>query len=486
MRKAPAMVLAGLATALTLALVLYPDAALEAAKSGLNLFLTVVFPSLLPFFILSEVMLGLGVVHFIGVLFEPFMRPVFNVPGEGAFALSMGLAAGYPMDAVITSRFRRMNLCNRVEGERLLAFTNTADPLFIFGAVAVGMFGMPALGGVLALAHYLGALGVGLAFRFYGRSTPSSLNERRDKGHVLARAAQALLKAREEDGRPIGRLAGDAVNDSVKTLLMICGFIMLFSAFVAIAGRIGLAEWVGLPFLGLFRLLGLEPSLVNSAVSGIFEIDLGTLAASQAAAPFVQRALMAGAVIAWSGLSVHGQVASVVSGTDIRLTPYVLARLLHAVLAAGFTWLLVTLMLGPGVAAAGGAAGAPGLPGVLGPIGTLGPPGSGGGTGLAGVLAVMGKSLALAAAVPAGLAVAGTLGALAGSRVIAVGGHWGRRRLGRRRPAERLFRSSEVRAPRESTTTRSGATPLPAPALPREAEGSRSPLWRRPERRPNK
>jgi hypothetical protein len=43
--------------------------------------------------------------------------------------MSMGLAAGYPMDAVITAKFRKRGLCNQAEGERLLAFTNTADPV---------------------------------------------------------------------------------------------------------------------------------------------------------------------------------------------------------------------------------------------------------------------------------------------------------------------------------------------------------------------
>lgn len=125
-----ALVWAAAAVLLTLSLVWYPEMALEAAKDGMTLFLNVVFPSLLPFFILSEIMLGLGVVHFIGVLFEPLMRPLFNVPGEGAFVLSMGLAAGYPMDAVITARFRKQEMCTRTEGERMLAFSNTADPVF--------------------------------------------------------------------------------------------------------------------------------------------------------------------------------------------------------------------------------------------------------------------------------------------------------------------------------------------------------------------
>jgi nucleoside recognition membrane protein YjiH len=118
-----------LALALTVALIAYSQAGFQAAAAGLRLFFDVVLPSLLPFFILSEVLLAFGVVHFLGEWFEPIMRPVFNVPGVGSFVFSMGLAAGYPMDAVLTARLRRQRLCTRVEGERLLAFTNSADPV---------------------------------------------------------------------------------------------------------------------------------------------------------------------------------------------------------------------------------------------------------------------------------------------------------------------------------------------------------------------
>ncbi|MCL6593717.1 MAG: sporulation integral membrane protein YlbJ, partial [Alicyclobacillus sp.] len=148
-----------------IALVIYPKPGYEAGIAGLKVFWDVVFPSLLPFFILAELMLGLGVVHGLGVLLEPLMRPLFSVPGIGAFALSMGLAAGYPMDAVITARFRESKMCTRVEGERLLAFTNTADPLFMISAVAVGMFKAPVLGPLIAIAHFISAFIVGVSFK---------------------------------------------------------------------------------------------------------------------------------------------------------------------------------------------------------------------------------------------------------------------------------------------------------------------------------
>lgn len=347
LRAGSLMVPAAAATLLAASLILYSEEVFAAAGTGLKLFVEIVLPSLLPFFILSEVMLGLGVVHFLGVLFEPLMRPLFNVPGAGAFVLSMGLAAGYPMDAVITGKFRRLGLCTRVEGERLLAFTNTADPLFIFGAVAVGMFRRPGLGVLLAAAHYLAAFTVGLLFRFYARRDP----ERRpgdadapapegDRSPRLRRAYAALARARREDGRPLGRLLGDAVLDSMRTLALICGFIVLFSVLVRLLDVTGLLQVLSLPLAAAFHLAGLDPRLAAAALAGLLEIDVGAQQTVQTASPLLEQAMVVSAIIGWSGLSVHGQVASVLTGTDIRLLPYVAARLLHALLAAAYTLLL--------------------------------------------------------------------------------------------------------------------------------------------------
>lgn len=90
------------------------------------------------FFILSELLIGFGVVRFVGLLLEPFMRPVFRVPGVGGFVLAMGMASGNPAGAKLTSRLRQERQISRVEAERLASFTNSSNPLFIFGAVAVG------------------------------------------------------------------------------------------------------------------------------------------------------------------------------------------------------------------------------------------------------------------------------------------------------------------------------------------------------------
>ena len=185
---------------------------------------------------MSEILMGLGVVHFIGVLLEPLMRPLFQLPGTGAFAVAMGLASGYPIGAKITGQLHREGLCTGTEGERLIALANTADPLFMVGAVAVGMFGLEELGWTIACAHYLSVLLVGIAMGLiYGRrDAVARSGAPQQKKNMLARALKELELARLRDDRPIGQLFGDAVKDSFTSMLFIGGCIMIFS----VLGRI--------------------------------------------------------------------------------------------------------------------------------------------------------------------------------------------------------------------------------------------------------
>jgi len=124
------IIASAVAIIITVFIIIFSEQAFDAALEGLKVWWEVVFPSLLPFFIIAEILMGLGVVHFMGALLEPLMRPLFKVPGVGAFAMAMGLASGYPIGAKITGNLRRKKLCSKTEAERLVSFTNTADPLF--------------------------------------------------------------------------------------------------------------------------------------------------------------------------------------------------------------------------------------------------------------------------------------------------------------------------------------------------------------------
>lgn len=334
-------ILAFIGLALTVSMVFFPEDAFEAAVKGLDVWWNIVFPALLPFFIGSEILMGLGVVHFMGVLLEPLMRPVFRVPGVGSFVMAMGLASGFPIGSILTTRMRKEKLVTRIEGERLMSFTNTADPLFMFGAVAVGMFGLPHVGVSIAAAHYLSSLSVGLLMRFHGKEKRAR-REAKTGENILVRGLKSLVEARDKDRRPLGQLMGDAIRNSVNTLLLIGGFIILFSVIIRILDVVGIVA-IFSSFLNLLLgPLGISPGLSPAIISGFFEVTLGCQLAGSApeAIPLYQKIMIAGSVIAWSGLSVHAQVASIISETDMRITPFIIARAIHALLAGVYTCLL--------------------------------------------------------------------------------------------------------------------------------------------------
>ena len=61
------------------ALVLWPQPVMDAMRDGLKLCGNVIIPSLFPFFVLSSLVVELGMSRYLGRLLEPLMMPLFRV-----------------------------------------------------------------------------------------------------------------------------------------------------------------------------------------------------------------------------------------------------------------------------------------------------------------------------------------------------------------------------------------------------------------------
>ncbi|MGG3736440.1 sporulation integral membrane protein YlbJ [Aeribacillus pallidus] len=325
---------------LTGSFIFFPKEVVDASIRGLHMWWEIVFPSLLPFFIMSELLIGFGVVNFIGVLLEPFMRPIFRVPGAGGFVWAMGMASGFPSGAKLTARLRQKGQISKIEAERLVSFTNSSNPLFIFGAVAVGFFHNPSLGIILALSHYIGNVGVGLVMRFYGREKEVPSESRFHRSFSIQKAFHELHVTRIKETRPFGQILGDSVISSVNTLLLIGGFIILFSVVNQILYRLNITDTFAFLVGWVFHGLHFPSTLSIPFISGLFEITLGSQLTSDVKnVDLMHQAMLTSFILAFSGFSVHAQVASILADTDIRFTPFFLARILHGCFSSILTWL---------------------------------------------------------------------------------------------------------------------------------------------------
>ncbi|GGE41180.1 sporulation integral membrane protein YlbJ [Pullulanibacillus camelliae] len=321
-------------------IIAFPKISVEASLSGLKMWWNIVFPSLLPFFIVAELLIGFGVVTFIGALLEPIMRPVFKVPGVGGFVLVMGMASGFPAGAKMTARLYEEKKLSKIEAERLAGFTNFSNPLFLFGAIAIGFFKKPELGIVLALSHYIGNLLVGLCMRFYkGNEALRSKEKDQRRSFIFSpkniiRAFDAMHQERIKQKKPFGKMLGDAVQSSVSTLLMVGGFIILFSVFNRILDAINATELIASFFKLILSSLHMSPKLGTALVPGLFEITVGANRVSQVDAPLLQQVMLVAFILGFGGFSIQAQVTSILSDVRLSVKPFFVGRLLQGIFSA--------------------------------------------------------------------------------------------------------------------------------------------------------
>lgn len=308
------------------ALVLWPEESMSAMKDGLSLCGNVILPSLFPFFVLSSLVVELGMSRYLGRLLEPVMAPLFRVNGACGTALALGFVGGYPVGARTAIQLYQSGQCSRTEAERMLAFCNNCGPAFILGVVGTGVFGSGAAGLLLYLAHLLASLLVGILFRFYKPS------EGPRRGRSAAPQFQAVRFS-----------AGftRSVTGALQSTLNICAFILFFTVLLRILAHSGLLSALSAALATLFSPLGLSPVWAQRLITGLLELSSGVSSLTDGG--MSGRLSMAAFMLGWAGVSVHCQVIAFFGDSGLSLRTYLAGKALHgflsALLIAGMTHL---------------------------------------------------------------------------------------------------------------------------------------------------
>ncbi|NLF46015.1 MAG: sporulation integral membrane protein YlbJ [Syntrophomonadaceae bacterium] len=320
---------------LALFMIIHPEATVEAAAEGLKLWSKVVLPALLPFFIVAELMFSLGLVYILGMFLEPIMQPLFRLPGCSSLVVAMGFTSGFPVGALLSRKLYDEKLLTAEETERLTSFTNNSSPLFILGAVGIGMFASREIGYLLALSHYAANFLVGILWK---TKAPIRIKRNREKAREQT-AARVLLQDKWLN-LDIGSVLSEAIKNSVNNILAIGGFILIFSVITRMLTWWGVMGLLAKIIQNLLFFVDVSWQCAYGTAMGIFEMTIGiqTVAAAPAAGLSAQLAATS-LVLAFSGLSVIAQIMGIFAGTPIRLSFYLLSRLMQMVFSCIITLL---------------------------------------------------------------------------------------------------------------------------------------------------
>lgn len=316
---------------LVVGIVSSPEQTFQASLQGLSMWWHIVFPSLLPFLVLSEMLIAYGWVHGIGVLLEPLMRKVFGLPGVSGWALTMGMTTGFPGGAHATLQLVDQGDLTPREAERISWLSHFCNPMTLIIFVGIGLFNRPAAGYWLLGIHWTAGI---LAFLTYTSLSKQirhhqSLNPATDTGiqdsrpPLFRRVWITMDKAHVRDGRSFGKLLGESVSHAVQTLMVVGGYIIIMAVIIHLISYY------------------IIPRVPSYYVAGIFELHLGAKAISSSTTltPAIQWSLLS-AMLGWSGLCALLQSISPLAKTGIRRLPFIMTRLLHGAYAFGLTLLI--------------------------------------------------------------------------------------------------------------------------------------------------
>lgn len=304
--------------------IIYPSDMIAATRNGLSLWITIILPSLFPFLILSELIQKTAITKIFSKLLSPIMRPIFKLPGVSSVAIFLGMTGGYPIGAKVTSDLRKSNSLSQIHARRLISFANNSGPLFISGAIGIGLYRNPSVGLILLISHYISALLVGFLFRFY-------------KPGEVAQASGDSIHFEIIKISDIGFALANTIKKALNIVMLIGGFIIMFSIITSILAKTGILLFLAKSVMPFF-----PESLSISIITGFMEVTNGVSKLATLNSIALSEKLIATSVlVGFGGLSVHMQTLSVLSDSDIGVSTYLIGKILQGIFSGAITFLLL-------------------------------------------------------------------------------------------------------------------------------------------------
>ncbi len=313
-----------------------PGLVMERARLGLYSWFNILLPSLLPFMIISEILISSDSISSLAPFLDPIMGFTFKIPGLGALPLLIGYLSGYPMGARLSCQLRKSNLLSRQDANRLIAFSNTSGPLFILGTVSIGLLNTSEINLLLLFPHFFGALTLGFFLRAFNRRLNSKgtleKTRRLNKFEKLYELNKQKL--------PLGRLISNSVKNSINNILLIGGFVVLYSVLIEIVFQLKSINYIIYLLSDTFNVAS---DVIRAFLSGIIEITQGCISIASLNTSFFVKIIMLNFTIAWGGLSIHSQALSFILETDISPSIYLLSKIGHGFLSIFYTIIIYFL-----------------------------------------------------------------------------------------------------------------------------------------------
>ena len=150
---------------LLISIIISPAKFISAGLDGISAWAFSVLPSVLPFMIISSLLLSTG---YIEKACKPFERPfkkIYNTNAYSAYVFFVSIISGYPVGSKMIAELYEQNKISRSDAFRMSSFCSNSGPMFIVGAVGIKMILSSLAGYIMLISHIIGAILNGILYR---------------------------------------------------------------------------------------------------------------------------------------------------------------------------------------------------------------------------------------------------------------------------------------------------------------------------------
>lgn len=281
-----------------------------------------IFPSLFPFFVISDILVNYGFVELMGGIFEPIIYKLFKTKGEAAYIFIMSMLSGFPSSAKYIRELYLNKIIGENEGSKILMFTHFSNPLFIIGTISLSFLNNEKVGIIILICHYISNIIIGIIFRNYHSSKNENIK------FSLKSSINSMTNYRINNKKSFGNIFNRAIKNSIDTLLLILGTVTTFLIITTIIDNV-------------LNINGYWQSIINGTV----EMTQGLKYISILDIPLKTKAIISTMFISFGGISVHLQIISILSDTKIKYLPFLLARIIHTIISGILVCILFDMLM---------------------------------------------------------------------------------------------------------------------------------------------
>ncbi len=299
-------------------MLLFPKTAARGALDGLLLWSKTLLPILLPFLILSGLILTLHMTRPFELLLSPIFTHIFPISSAACYPLLIGLLCGMPLGAKTAATLYLAGRINKRDAMFLLCFSNQASMMFLVSYVATRELNVPYCAIFVLIILYSSALLSTAIFILPRHGKEKSAN-------VYAFTARHTTSRTNASTPSFFSALDTSITESFATITKVGGYVILFSMLSAFAGNLPL------------------PAPLTAFVSGLLEITSGIQKIADTFPP-AQKTALTLAVTAFGGFSGLRQTKSVTLGTGLSMRRYAFVKLMQGIFAYLLTLLLLSFI----------------------------------------------------------------------------------------------------------------------------------------------